>query len=288
MRPILLGLTLVDWAAVAGLAVVVPLGLRRPAAPWVGVALLLVVSFRCDRGTAPAVALVLPWLGLAVASGLVALRRAGPPRRWTMADLAALAAHGYVGVAAGAMVMSRAGLQPLGQYEPIVELTGVHFTYVGAGAVPLAGAALAAARGPRARRLGLLAVAVTVGAPAVVAVGFLTGWALAQVGGAVLMTLGVWATGALELVRAAGRRTPWGQRALLATSGLAVWVPMVLAVAWAAGQHWDVPALSIPDMARTHGVVNALGFIGAGLLAVRHDRIDRPPGARVPHAAAAS
>ena len=53
---------------------------------------------------------------------------------------------------------------------------------------------------------------------------------------------------------------------------LAVWAPMVLAVAWAAGQHWDVPILSIPDMARTHGVANALGFIGAGLLARHLDR----------------
>ncbi len=44
---------------------------------------------------------------------------------------------------------------------------------------------------------------------------------------------------------------------------------MVLAVAWAAGQHWHVPALSIPDMARTHGIANALAFVLCGLLAAR-------------------
>ncbi|MEZ5180089.1 MAG: YndJ family transporter [Acidimicrobiales bacterium] len=49
-----------------------------------------------------------------------------------------------------------------------------------------------------------------------------------------------------------------------------MWAPMVLAVAWAAAQHFDVPALSIPDMVRTHGAGNAIGFVGAGLLARRH------------------
>ena len=28
-----------------------------------------------------------------------------------------------------------------------------------------------------------------------------------------------------------------------------------------------VPALSIPDVVRTHGMINAVGFVGAGLLA---------------------
>jgi hypothetical protein len=44
---------------------------------------------------------------------------------------------------------------------------------------------------------------------------------------------------------------------------------MALAVAWAAGQHGDVPVLSIPDMARTHGVTNALAFTLCGLLGRR-------------------
>ncbi len=56
---------------------------------------------------------------------------------------------------------------------------------------------------------------------------------------------------------------------LLAISGLAIWVPMVLAVAWAAGQHWDVPVLSIDDMVQAHGVPNALAFVLCGLLARR-------------------
>ena len=56
---------------------------------------------------------------------------------------------------------------------------------------------------------------------------------------------------------------------LLALSGSSIWVTMILAVAWAAGQHWNVPALSIHDMARTHGVINAVVFCLAGLTARR-------------------
>ena len=80
------------------------------------------------------------------------------------------------------------------------------------------------------------------------------------------MTLGVGATAGLQLVE--GRRSgPAGARLLLLVSGLSVWVPMVLAVAWAAAQHAEVAALSTADMIPTHGGLNAVGFVGCGLLA---------------------
>ena len=82
------------------------------------------------------------------------------------------------------------------------------------------------------------------------------------------MTIGVWSTAALQLRTALSRGwSPAG--ALLGISGLSIWVTMILAVAWAAGQHWNVPALSVHDMARTHGLTNAVAFCLAGLTA-RH------------------
>jgi hypothetical protein len=48
---------------------------------------------------------------------------------------------------------------------------------------------------------------------------------------------------------------------------------MVLAVTWAAAQHWNVPALDIPAMARIHGSMNAVGFVGCGLLGYRRLRV---------------
>jgi hypothetical protein len=90
------------------------------------------------------------------------------------------------------------------------------------------------------------------------------------------MTIGVWLTASLQLASAARGYVGGSTRVLLAVSGLAVWVPMILAVAWATGQHVDVPALSIPAMARTHGLVNALGFTVCGLAGHRLARRPRP------------
>jgi hypothetical protein len=58
-------------------------------------------------------------------------------------------------------------------------------------------------------------------------------------------------------------------RLLLVVSSLSVVVPMVLAGFWAAAQYVDVPALSIPALARIHGTMNAVGFVGCGLVGRR-------------------
>jgi hypothetical protein len=180
-------------------------------------------------------------------------------------------ASGYAVVAAASLFASRAGQELFGIGEPIVELTAVHYTYAGVAALVLAGAAARDAEASgRGRRLALLAVAATAVAPPLVAAGFVTRAGVLQVGGAVLMTTGVWSTAALQLRTALLRGwSPAGT--LLAVSGLSIWVTMVLAVAWAAGQHWNVPALSIHDMVRTHGVTNAVAFCLAGLTARRLD-----------------
>jgi hypothetical protein len=87
-----------------------------------------------------------------------------------------------------------------------------------------------------------------------------------QVGGAVLMSLGVCAVAAVQLVEA--RRRSGRVRALLLASALSPWVAMALAVAWAANQYsGSVPALTVPDMVPTHGALNAFGFVGLGHLA---------------------
>lgn len=250
---------LIDLVVLAGVAVVLPLALggwRRWAVAATAVAVALVLPVGPLAAMWSAVWLVLALHCLASASGAVEWRR------WWAVDVwVPVAARGFAVVAAGALTASRAGLALLGIGEPIVQLTAVHFVYAGVGAVTLAGCAAGAHH-----RWGRIAAWLTVLAPPVVATGFVVRHPVPQVGGAVLMSVGVLCTAGLQLreALAGGARRP----ALLAMSGLAPWIPMVLAVAWAASLYWAVPALSIPDMARTHGVMNVV-FVIAGLVARR-------------------
>jgi hypothetical protein len=227
------------------------------------------------------------WLVVALWGLVDAVRRAiaaGPApsleptlvARLAAPAVARLAAPAFGCVAAVAYASSRGGVALFGIGEPIVELTAVHFTYAGVGAVALAGV-VARTHG----LLGTAAVALTVSAPTVVALGFLVEHPVPQVGGAVLMTVGVYLIAGLQLLDV---RTAHGAaRSLLVVSGLAPWVPMVLAVAWATSLYADVPALSIPDMVRTHGTMNAV-FVVAGLVArTLQGRVDTaaPSGAPV-------
>ena len=266
-------LSLIDGIVVVGIGVVLPLALGGPTLAWVVAAAAAFLGFQVRTG--PAAALVVPF-GIVAVTRFAARAPAAAQRRtwaaWRGAGMAAavdIVAPGYAVVAAVSLFASRAGLELFGIGEPIVELTAVHYTYAGVAALVLAGAAAREAETfGRGRRPAVVAVACTALAPPLVAAGFTTRAAALQVGGAVLMTIGVWSTAALQLRTAlARRRSAAGM--LLAVSGLSIWVTMILALAWAAGQHWDVPALSVEDMARTHGVANAVGFCLAGLTA-RH------------------
>lgn len=262
----LVSLSLIDQVVLLGVAVVLPLAIGGHASLWAAATVATVVSLLLPVGWSGL--LIVP-LGLAAGAGLVTrLRLGGLVEAWGLGHVAGLLAPAYALVAAGELMASRTGLELFGIGEPIVELTAVHYVYAGSAALVLARVALRTA--PRRwQPVGRAAVVLTAVAPPVVAVGFVTEAAAAQVGGAVVMTLGVWLTAGLQLQSAVVPGRPIRARVLLGISGMAVWVPMVLAVGWAAGQHWDVPALSIPDMARTHGLPNALAFTLCGLLARR-------------------
>ena len=254
-------LSLIDGIVVLGIGVVLPLALGGPVMAWLAAAVAAFLGFQVRTG--PAAILVVPFGIVAVmvfAGRIPAAVRRRTFATWRDAGVAAaveVVAPGYAVVAAISLVASRAGLELFGIGEPIVELTAVHYTYAGVAALVLAGAAARESKtSGRGRRLAFVAVACTAVAPPLVAVGFTTRAAVPQVGGAVLMTIGVWSTAVLQLRAALSRGwSPAGT--LLAVSGLSIWATMILAVAWAAGQHWNVPALSIQDMARTHGVTNA-------------------------------
>jgi hypothetical protein len=266
-------LSLVDLLVVLGVAVVLPLAL--PGGWWWATAALgAALSFGVGPGWAAGLAV--PWVATAGAVTVPMMWTLRPrPRRdvpFSAGRCAVTVASFYALVAALAFATSRLGIGLFGIGEPIVELTAVHYTYAGAAALVMAAHAFASADGPWIR-LGAAGVALTAAAPVIVALGFVSHHAVAQVGGAMVMSVGVWCTAIIELRIAVDRRVAPAGRALHAVSGMAIWLPMALAVAWAAGQHWDFPALSIPAMERTHGVANSLAFVLCGLLAFR--RADR-------------
>jgi hypothetical protein len=249
--------SVIDVAVIVGLAVVAPVclgGWRR----WALAAGLAAAALTLPPG--PAAGAVAS--GPAVIAAMALLHESSAARSlggWRTGVTVRVLATTWALVATGALVVSRLGATPFGIHEPLIELTAVHYLFAGVGALTLAGMVRSTT-----------AIVVTAAAPPAVAIGFVTGWALPQVGGAVLMAIGVFVIAALELRMAVrDRRSPWYRRALLAASGLAVWVPMLFAIAWASGQHWSVPALSVPDMVRWHGAPNAIGFVLAGLAAAR-------------------
>jgi hypothetical protein len=210
--------------------------------------------------------LALPWLAVAVAAASRAGLRIVRLRDFRAENLALVAAHAFLVVGAFFAVASRAGWTVTGISDPIVELTGVHFHYAGFAAMTLA---LCFARAPRVPTgAARIVLALGIVGPPIVAAGFTGKLAACQIGGALVMTAFTWMIAALTIFFVA-RDSSARARTLLTISALSVLAPMVLGVAWATAQYFSVPALSIPAMARVHGTMNALGFVGCGVLGWR-------------------
>ncbi|MBE2250563.1 MAG: YndJ family transporter [Myxococcus sp.] len=238
-------------ALVVGVGLVMPIAFGRAFTPWLVAALAVAASLSVAPGW-PAAVVLAPWLASCVVEGVVAIKRR---------VLVRLVMAGFGATAALALVASRLEVTLFEIPEPIVKLTALHFSFAGVGALSLANR-LVTERASASRRLAGLLVML---APPVVALGFITRLAVFQVGGAVVMSVGVCAVAALQV--RAGLRREGPTRALLLLSAAAPWVAMGLAVAWAASQYWpQVPAPTVPDMVPTHGALNAFGFVLCGHL----------------------
>ena len=264
------GLDLVEGLLVVGLVAVVPAALqlhpdigRRWAPAVTGGVVAAALSL---QGRVAPAALAAAWV---IVTGLMA---AAAGWRWLRRDRALVAitrpvSLAYLAVGAIWLLLHALGVEPVGVRPPFVLLTAVHFHYAGFTATLLASLVFArtVAASPR---LAWFMVAAVVGAPPIVAAGF-TFFGPLQVVGALLLTAGLfalsWLTLRVVVPRVVDRLARW----LLGVSAVAVLVPMVLAVQWAVGWNFDTPALSIPMMARTHGVANALGFALCGVLGWR-------------------
>ncbi|MEO6393852.1 MAG: YndJ family protein [Pyrinomonadaceae bacterium] len=174
----------------------------------------------------------------------------------------------FVSVGGAWFWMSRQGFHPLGFDEPIVLLTGMHFHYTGFAAPILTGLTGRAMResGVSAGLLYRLTVgALLIGTP-IVAAGITIPIPLLALAGAFMISASLCLLAGLVI----GRIVPMVPTRLagvflLISSGSAV-VGMILAFLYAYSQVAQKVILTIPQMAYTHGILNAIGFALCGLM----------------------
>jgi hypothetical protein len=264
-----LALDLIRWNTL--LAQSLKLEARR-AMPVTGV--VAAVSLTRSPGTLAA-ALTIPWLlscVLVSVSGLLELISARPMR---IDRFALIVASGYLTFGAGWLVVSRLGAQPLDFPDAIVELTAVHFHVAGFAAVIVACTSGAFARGRVAGRLAVTGAFGVVAAMPIVAAGITYSNDVAAVGSS-LVGISLVCVAVAHATLAIRSELRAAVRGLLAVSSLSVLAAMALAVQYTLGLALGIPALRIDQMARTHGILNGIGFVLFSLLAWHLQRRSEP------------
>ncbi|HEY3999799.1 MAG TPA: YndJ family protein [Candidatus Xenobia bacterium] len=222
---------------------------------WLPAGLLAVFSLTWPPGSL-STALAVPWLVEALLLMAWAVYR--KPRRLEEALFSV--GFAYLPVGAIWLIASRWGHGLLGFTEPLVLLTAVHFHFAGCLAPCLAGAIGRALSNPRFYRI--LAIGIAAGPP-LVALGILGNVPLELVSGTIL---GSCLFGLALLLLGPVRDDLPGLARLGATvSALCGLGAMLLAISYAARSMLPQYALTIPQMAETHGLLNSVGFTIVGL-----------------------
>lgn len=231
-------------------------------------AVLAVVAFLLPVGL-PAAILASAWLLVCAIAALGALAYLVVGRSLQPVRLSTAAAVGFMAFGAIWLVLSRAGIAPIGLSPIIVEMTAVHFHFTGFAATLMAALLLTRLRDDRgvAPRVAMAAALLLVAGSPVLAMGWATPVHVLQVAGAILVATGVVATAAVFFFGSARLVDSTPARVLLRLSALAPLLPMVLAVEYSAGHVFGFRTLDIQGMALIHGDLNALGFSLLGLVA---------------------
>ncbi|MBL4688220.1 MAG: YndJ family protein, partial [Nannocystaceae bacterium] len=223
-------------------------------------AMLLILSFEAERGITAA-ALAIPWAAVAGVTALYGVQRVlrdGFKPAWKLA-----LNSGLIFVAVGGLwtVASRYGLRPFDFSDTIVLLTGAHFHYAGFILPVLAGLV---ARANTQRVFDAAAYGVIAAVP-LTAVGITLSPPVEVFAALLLATCGFCiAFGQLLVARSAKRSLA---SLLLALSSLSLMLAMTLATIYAITEFRGARWPQIPDMARWHGTLNALGTCLLGVWA---------------------
>jgi hypothetical protein len=223
-------------------------------------------SFLVPHG-ALAGALVLPWTAMAVVLAIAGIPTALRGARPHLSRANLLVAHVLLPVATGWLVAARVGAAPASIGSLGVFLACLHFHFSGFTLQILVAAT--ATRLPAMPRLAAIHRVVAIGA--IVALPLISAGKL--VPAPVLLTLGVAiiviatvALAALGLAIAFVTPVAFARRLLFVSAG-SVAAAMVLAALFRVGEHTGIALIGVDRMIVTHGLANALGFVGCGLLA---------------------
>src|SRR6266576_3122964 len=218
----------------------------QPFAATLAVAALWLPPGRLAGGLACAWMVVCLSVTIAAIIDLSSLAKSRPDRgtRSIIHRITLAVAQVDLGVGGAWLVASRLGLRPMEIQEP----TGM----------------LQFAAQRQERRWLPWLVAVVIGMPFVVAAGFVISPQL-KLGAAAVFSAAV--AGLAVVLRSCAKRLESGTaRVLFHVASVTVFAGMVLSTAYAVADFRGSDVLPIPQMARTHGILNAVGFCLPGLL----------------------
>ena len=168
-------------------------------------------------------------------------------------------------VGAAWLVISRSGLRPFGFQEPIILLTAIHFHYSGFATVLIASATLREFERRRIDLIGLHQLVWLIALlPYALAAGFVFSPWLRMISTIALST----SVTALAIISwwLAGDMRSQPARIYLRSAGITAAIAFSLAGLYAFSEFFGKDWITIPAMANSHGVLNALGFVQMSML----------------------
>ena len=225
-----------------------------------------VVSFLLEPGV-PAAGFVFLWFCETALISLVGLQRVSKPELRSSPEVSITAGLIFIPVAGSWLFVHRLGLELLGYGDTITLLTAVHFHFAAYAAPILAGLA--------GRRLSQFAgvsrvfkvtpIGIIAGTP-LVAAGISFSPALALVG-TLMISIGLVLLAILVVGWILPSMDSFPGRILLLFSCASCMPAMLLACIYAYSIVFKQLLVDIPQMAMTHGILNAFGFSLCGLVA---------------------
>lgn len=225
-----------------------------------------VLSFLREPGV-PAALLAFLWFCETAMIATFGLHRLTNPKLRSSPEVSINAGLIFVSVAGVWLVVSRLGIQLLGYGDTIILLTAVHFHFAAFAAPILAGlVGRRLSRFAGASRLFKLAPIGLIAGTPLVAAGISFSPTLALVG-TVMISIGLLLLAILVIgwILPSMESTP--ARVLLLLSSVSSLPAMALACTYAYSIVFKQLLIDIPQMAMTHGILNAFGFSLCGLLA---------------------